>query len=101
MFKRHFPGVESSRQTPVRDGLGALLGRFMPAWSGRRTVGALEHLGSLPLTAQSSLALIRLHDETLLLGITPQNIKVLARRPADSALGATESPAARREREAR
>jgi flagellar biogenesis protein FliO len=40
---------------------------------------ALEHLGSLPLTAQSSLALVRLQDETLLLGITPQTITLLTK----------------------
>jgi flagellar biogenesis protein FliO len=39
----------------------------------------LEHLGTMPLTAQSSLALVRLNGETLLLGITPQNISLLAK----------------------
>jgi flagellar biogenesis protein FliO len=39
----------------------------------------------MPLTAQSSLALVRLHDETLLLGITPQNITLLAKAEGDSA----------------
>jgi flagellar biogenesis protein FliO len=41
----------------------------------------LEHMGSLPLTAQSSLALVRVREEALLLGITPQTITVLTRLP--------------------
>jgi len=54
--------------------------RLLPALSRRAIAGnALEHLGSLPLTAQSSLALVRLHGETLLLGVTPQNITLLAK----------------------
>lgn len=84
MWKQVFRGLQSARQEPSTQGLGGVLGRFLPAWTGRRAVGALEHLGSLPLTAQSSLALVRLHDETLLLGITPQNIRVLAKRPNDA-----------------
>jgi flagellar biogenesis protein FliO len=61
-------------------GLGAFMRCFL-APLGRRSLagGALEHLGTLALTAQSSLALVRLHNETLLLGITAQNISVLAR----------------------
>lgn len=41
--------------------------------------GALEHLGSLSLTAQSSLALVRLQRETLLLAITPQSVTLLTK----------------------
>jgi flagellar biogenesis protein FliO len=75
------------RNTPQgrQDGGGfvsftALFQRILPALSRRGTVGgALEHLGSMPLTAQSSLALVRLHGETLLLGITPQNITLLTK----------------------
>ena len=45
----------------------------------------------MPLTAQSSLAVVRLHDETLLLGITPQSITLLAKgnEPTAHANGAT------------
>jgi len=54
--------------------------RLLPALSRRAIAGnALEHLGSLPLTAQSSLALVRLQGETLLLGVTAQSITVLAK----------------------
>jgi flagellar biogenesis protein FliO len=53
---------------------------MIPALARRSAVaGALEHLGSLPLTAQSSLALVRLNQETLLLGITPQGITLLTK----------------------
>lgn len=60
--------------------LGAFLRRVFPTL-GRRSAlgGALEHLGSLPLTAHSSLALVRLYKETLLLGITPQSITLLSK----------------------
>ena len=69
----------------------ALVGAGIPSWSAlwrrlwqalsRRSAshGALEHLGSLPLTAQSSLALVRLNKETLLLGVTPQGITLLTK----------------------
>lgn len=54
--------------------------RVMPALRRRAVAGnALEHLGSLPLTAQSSLALVRLKGETLLLGVTAQNITLLVK----------------------
>lgn len=77
-------------------GLGAALRRLVPALARRRGAGQrLEHLETLPLTAQSSVALIRAGAETLLLGITPQGISLLARNPApalesnaDSALDA-------------
>jgi flagellar biogenesis protein FliO len=64
-------------------GLGVLIEcfrRLMPSF-GRRACagGALEHLASLPLTAQASLALVRLHKETLLLGVTPQSITLLTK----------------------
>lgn len=66
----------------------ALWQRVMPALRRRAIAGnALEHLGSLPLTAQSSLALVRLQGETLLLGVTAQNISLLA-KAADITAGA-------------
>jgi len=76
-----------SKQTPAQRQAGASWSscaafwqRIMPALRRRAIAGnALEHLGSLPLTAQSSLALVRLHNETLLLGVTAQNISLLAK----------------------
>lgn len=60
--------------------LGAFVQRWFPAL-GRRSAlgGALEQLASLPLTPQSSLVLVRFHQETLLLGITPQSIVLLSK----------------------
>lgn len=60
--------------------LCAFFRRVFPSL-GRRSAfgGALEHLGSLPLTAHSSLALVRLYKETLLLGVTPQSITLLSK----------------------
>jgi flagellar biogenesis protein FliO len=61
-------------------GLGGLFSRLIPSLGRRASAGgALELLGALPLTTQSSLALIRLHDETLLLGITAQSVTLLTR----------------------
>ncbi len=74
-----------------RDGAGwsscaALWQRVLPALRRRAIAGnALDHLGSLPLTAQSSLALVSLQGETLLLGVTAQNITLLARGSAIAA----------------
>lgn len=81
MFPFSFKQPQSLRQEPSGfQGVGALLQRFMPALGRRGNLaGVLEHLGTLPLTAQSSLAVVKLHDETLLLGITPQNITLLAK----------------------
>lgn len=69
-------------------GLCALFRRIVPGL-GRRSAfgGALEHLGSLPLTAHSSLALVRLHRETLLLGITPQSITLLSKGNNETVFG--------------
>lgn len=62
-------------------GFSGLLSRLIPSLGRRASAGgALEHLGALPLTTQCSLALIRLHDETLLLGITAQSVTLLTRR---------------------
>jgi flagellar biogenesis protein FliO len=68
--------------------LGTLLRRFFSGF-GRRSVvgGALEHLGSLPLTANSSLALVRLHKETLLLGITSSSITLLSKSNEEVGFG--------------
>jgi len=66
----------------------ALWRRLWQALSRRSaTRGALEHLGSLPLTAQSSLALVRLNKETLLLGISPQGITLLTKNREPNAEG--------------
>lgn len=82
MFQFDSPGSPASPQSNLAwNGLTALWRRLSPL--ARRKAGAkiLEHLETLPLTTQSSVALIRLHDETLLLGITPHNITLLAKAP--------------------
>lgn len=77
-------------------GWSLLLQRFIPALRRRASAnGALEHLGSLALTAQSSLALVRWRDQTLLLGITPQGISLLTQgehRPDSPCESATLAP---------
>ena len=84
-FKNSLQGRQDSGGLP---GYGALLQRLLPALRRRGNLGnALEHLGTMPLTAQASLALVRLQGETLLLGITPQNITLLTKGSA-AAVGA-------------
>ena len=53
---------------------------------GRRQAagGALDHLAYLPVIAQPSIVLIRWGQETLLLGVTAQNIRLLAKSPSDA-----------------
>lgn len=69
-------------------GLGVLRGflqRLVPALRRRAIAGgALEHLATLPLNAQTSLVLVRLGQETLLLGATAQTISLLAKNRDDS-----------------
>ena len=63
----------------------AAVQRLIPALTRRKSAGhCLEHLETLPLTAHSSVALIRAGGETLLLGITPQGISLLAKNPASA-----------------
>ena len=78
----------------------ALFRRLVGAFAGRPVAdGALEHLATLPLGAQPSLVLVRLGQQTLLLGATARQINLLAKTPSDAAeLGAfADDPAARQE----
>ncbi|MGH7926566.1 MAG: flagellar biosynthetic protein FliO [Candidatus Binatia bacterium] len=56
--------------------------QFLVRWlsSSRRRAGeqALQLLESVPLTTHTSVALVRFEKEILLLGVTPQNVTVLA-----------------------
>lgn len=71
----------------------ALWQRLLPALRRRSVAGnALEHLASLPLTAQSSLALVRFQGETLLLGVTGQNITLLTKGDAAAAQPVAAAP---------
>jgi flagellar biogenesis protein FliO len=81
MFQINSRRPRSPRTTDSAiSGLAMLLQRMIPALARRKPAGRLlEYLESLPLTAQSSLALVRLREETLLLGITPQSITLLAK----------------------
>ena len=78
-------------------GLSVLLDRLMRPLARRSIVGGcLELLGTLPLTAQSSLALVRFHNETLLLGITPNQIAVLTKNHSEAKADAKGSQTAAR-----
>lgn len=65
-------------------GARAWLQRWVGAFNRRPVAGgALEHLATLPLSAQPSLVLVRLGQQTLLLGATAQNISLLAKISAE------------------
>jgi flagellar biogenesis protein FliO len=51
-----------------------------------RTDRLLKHLGTLSLTPQCSVALVRVGRETLVLGVTPQNVSLLARASLENTL---------------
>jgi flagellar biogenesis protein FliO len=81
-------------------GARALLRRLISAFAGRQVAGgALEHLATLPLGAQPSLVLVRLGQQTLLLGATARQINLLAKTSSDaSELSAfVDDPSARQE----
>ena len=84
-------------------GARALLKRLIGAFAGRQVAGAaLEHLATLPLGAQPSLVLVRLGQQTLLLGATARQINLLAKMPSDaSELSAFVDDASAREESAR
>ena len=65
--------------------LGALFKRIIGTVAGRRVGGgALEHLATLPLGAEPSLVLVRLGQQTLLVGATAQRINLLAKIHSDA-----------------
>jgi len=66
--------------------------RFFMRWlsyPGRRTAPqSLQPLESVALTAQASVALVRFGNETLVLGVTPHTVTVLAKGAAPSGAAA-------------
>lgn len=75
---------------PTGLGWSGLVARVFPNLTRRAPVGGvLEHLGTLPLTPHSSLVLVRLRRQTLLIGATAQSLSILAKEddvPADGAV---------------
>ena len=72
--------------------LGDVIGRWLPFASHRSTAGAaLQHLGTLPLSTQSSLALVRVYNETLVLGITAHSVTLLTKTADDRSISALPS----------
>ena len=59
--------------------VSAVLRRFIPLLGRRPLTECVQHVGTLPLTTHSSVAVIRFNNETLLLGITPKTMTVIAR----------------------
>ena len=69
-------------------GLAAIAYRLLPAAARRyRADGPLRHLGTLPLSAQCSIALVRAGKETLVLGLTHNAVTLLAKAPPEPADG--------------
>lgn len=63
-------------------GVAVVARRFL-GQLGRRSPlnGFLKHVGTLPLTPQCSVALVRAGKETLVLGVTSQSITLLRKIP--------------------
>src|SRR5213594_591791 len=69
---------------PEAINLGTLVGRWLPFATRRSATGAsLQHIATLPLTPHSSVALIRVYDENLVLGITPHCVTLLTKAGAE------------------
>ncbi len=61
-------------------GLAFAAHRFLPALKQKyRSRGPLKHLGILALTPQCSVALVQTGEETLVLGLTPHAVTLLAK----------------------
>src|SRR3954447_24238328 len=95
LISRAFQRVEH-KQTR-RFSVSSFLRGFAPLLGARSAVAeCVQHVGTLPLTTQSSVAVVRFNNETLLIGITPQTMTVLARTPGGNNPGAnagTQMPA--------
>jgi flagellar biogenesis protein FliO len=85
--------------TPFRAGfsdlntLGDVIGRWLPFAARRSVVSATpQHLETLPLTTQSSVALVRVYNETLVLGITAQSVTLLTKAAVDRSHRLSVSP---------
>jgi len=64
-------------------GVTILVRRFAPQLGRRfQLAGRLQHLGFLSLTPQSSVALIRIGQEMLVLGVTPHTVTLLTKMSA-------------------
>jgi flagellar biogenesis protein FliO len=62
--------------------VAGLLGRWLALPARRAATQSLRLLESVPLTAHASVALVRFGTENLVLGVTSQNITVLAKGAA-------------------
>lgn len=61
-------------------GVVAIARRFAPQLGRRlQRAGRLQHLGLLSLTPQCSVALVRIGQETLVLGLTPHAVTLLTK----------------------
>jgi len=87
LISRAFRRVEQPQSR--RFSVSSLLRGFAPLLGARSAVGeCVQHVGTLPLTTQSSLAVVRFNNETLLIGITSQTMTVLAKTAGDNNPGA-------------
>jgi flagellar biogenesis protein FliO len=71
-------------------------GKYFISWLSltkqhRRRTQSMQLLETIVLTTQASIALVRFEQDTLMLGVTPQNVTVLAKRPFAGASKDTES----------
>jgi|GEM_PF-1162283 len=62
---------------------GVKMGRSLPGGGANRTAGRIEMLGRKSLGRHTSIAVVQVSDRTLVVGLTPQHITVLAELGAD------------------
>jgi flagellar biogenesis protein FliO len=89
MFHRYVTRPKTA--LPDFAGAAQCLIRWLSLPKRRAGEQSLQLLESVPLTTQVSVALIRFERETLVLGVTPQNVRVLARSAAPGASGETQT----------
>jgi flagellar biogenesis protein FliO len=77
IFSRQLAGPKAAPADVTS--VAGLIARWLAMPSRRAATRSLHLLESVSLTAQASVALLRCGSETLVLGITSQNITVLAR----------------------
>jgi flagellar biogenesis protein FliO len=89
MFHRYVTRPKTA--LPDFAGAAQCLIRWLSLPKRRAGEQSLQLLESVPLTTQVSVALIRFERETLVLGVTPKNVRVLARSAAPGASGETQT----------
>jgi flagellar biogenesis protein FliO len=91
MFHRHL--ARPKTKLPEFANAAQFFLRWLSLPARRAAAQSLQLLESVPLTAQASVVLVRVDNETLVLGVTPQSVTVLAKGAAPGGAAAGAIPA--------